>query len=218
MDSSCNYSWIVCVMICHMCVNEIECDPRSLNDNAISYITEGALDGTDNLFYFHWNRDSDFDLDNRLMCDCSSLWLYHYVRRSFIIDFSILCAGPPPLKSRDITALSPQDFDCESLSVESLQVHAGPSCDNHVVNEGSCLRLSCTSTPNSHTSWSRVDNKPTTDTPHTCRSFSTCVPEGGGSELVIEDMSEDHEGTYLCTASLLNVTTAVACRVSLGSE
>ena len=48
----------------------------------------------------------------------------------------------------------------ESLSVTSVQVDAGPSCDNHVITRGGCLHLMCTSTPRSSITWSRVDNQP----------------------------------------------------------
>ena len=44
------------------------------------------------------------------------------------------------------------------------------------------------------------------------------MPEGGGNQLVMENMSEEYVGTYICTASLMNITTAVACRVTLGGK
>lgn len=40
----------------------------------------------------------------------------------------------------------------------------------------------------------------------------------GDSELVVADTSEEEVGTYICTATLMNVTTAVACKVSLGGS
>jgi hypothetical protein len=51
---------------------------------------------------------------------------------------------------------------------------------------------------------------------HTCRSYSPCVAERGERELVVGDVSEEDVGAYVCTASLMNVTTAMPCLVSLG--
>lgn len=34
-----------------------------------------------NLIYRQWNSVSDFSQDNRLACDCSSLWLKEYLLR-----------------------------------------------------------------------------------------------------------------------------------------
>ena len=51
---------------------------------------------------------------------------------------------------------------------------------------------------------------------HTCRSYTSCVARRGERELVVDKISEEHTGIYICTATLRNTTSSVACQVSLG--
>ena len=103
-----------------------------------------------------------------------------------------------------------------------LTMEAGPDCDNHVVAQGSCLHLTCSSRPRGTLTWARADGQPIRTRPPSCSSTSSSssCPQSvsGDGNLVLESVTSEDAGYYICTASFLNQTAMKICHVSVAGE
>ena len=102
-----------------------------------------------------------------------------------------------------------------------LTMEAGPDCDNVMVAQGSCLQLTCSSRPRGTLTWARADGQPIRTRPPSCSSsLSTSCPQSvsGDGNLVLESVTPEDAGYYICTASFLNQTAMKICRVSVAGE
>ena len=100
-----------------------------------------------------------------------------------------------------------------------LSMEVGPQCDNHVVRSGGCLRLTCSSSPHGPVSWSRLDGQQIRSTPYSCVGSTACSG-GPGDEgtLLVENVTPEDAGIYICSASFLNDTVQEICRVTVGGN
>lgn len=100
---------------------------------------------------------------------------------------------------------------------KNLKVSIGSTCTEHVVASGGCLRLSCASTPRGPVRWSRIDGKQLRPVQESCVFSSTCARGSRGrAVLVMEEMGEDDEGYYMCSATFQNQTVSDVCLVLVG--
>ena len=100
-------------------------------------------------------------------------------------------------------------------------MEAGPDCDNLVVAQGSCLQLTCSSRPRGTLTWTRPDGQPIRTQPPSCSSsLSTSCPQSvsGDGNMVLNSVTPEDAGYYICTASFLNQTAMKICRVSVAGE
>ena len=169
------------------------------------------------------------------MCDCSTLWLYQWMRARTLLS-SVVCAGPDEFKGQDIRALKPASFGCSEsrhmrscelgvmsssppTGVENLRVSINSDCSNHVVARNGCVRFLCSSSPQVPIQWSRVDGKPLPPFVESCSSASPCAGgERGNGVLVIDGAQEENSGYYVCSASFQNQTSTQVCHVTVGGE
>lgn len=101
-----------------------------------------------------------------------------------------------------------------------LTLDAGPDCDDHVVSRGSCLQLSCSSRPRGSLLWSRADGRPIRSLPPSCSpSSSSCRQSvSGDGTLVLNNVTPEDNGYYICSASFLNQTAMKICRVTVAGK
>ena len=128
------------------------------------------------------------------------------------VDFLSLCLTHTHTLSLSLS-LSHTHTHTLSLSLSLSHTHTLPLSLTHTLSF--CLTHIHTHTHTLSLSLS-LSPLPPSKAAHTCLSHSACVPESGESEMVISDASESDVGTYLCTATLKNITTAITCHVSLG--
>ena len=100
-----------------------------------------------------------------------------------------------------------------------LKVDVNADCDNHLVTAGDCLRLICSSAPQTDVTWHRADGQPIRSVQHSCDAQSPCAAGAGGDGvMVVEGVTVDDAGYYICTASFQNATVSKICFVSIGGK
>ena len=107
-----------------------------------------------------------------------------------------------------------------------LTVDVGPDCeDGHVVARGSCLQLTCSSRPRGSLTWSRADGRPIRTVPSSCSSSSSSPSSSpcqqsvsGDGTLVLDSVTPEDAGYYICSASFRNQTAMKICHVTVAGK